>query len=53
MRRQRNETTEVILKNGKKVNRVIRVGEYGTYIIYNGRRRRVLYIAGDYFEVYE
>ena len=47
-----NEPTQVILKNGKKVRRVLHYNEYGTYIIYGGKRK-VRYNAGYYFEVYD
>ena len=48
-----NEPTQVILKNGKKVRRVLHHGEYRTYIIYNGDKKTVRWNAGYYFEVYD
>lgn len=53
MRRGRQEPTEIILKSGKKVRRVIHHGEYWNYIIYNGFKKKVEWIAGAYYEVYQ
>ena len=50
--RRRNEPTQIILKSGKKVYRVIRHGDGWNYIIYNGYRKKVQWCAGNYYEVY-
>lgn len=47
-----NEPTEVYLKSGKKVRRVIRETAYGNFIIYYGRKLKVVYNCGRYYEVY-
>jgi hypothetical protein len=52
-RRGRNEPTEVILKSGKKVRRVLHHGDYRTYIIHNGYYKTVRWCAGHYYEVYD
>lgn len=52
MKRPRQEPTTIYLKNGKKIQRVIRETEYTYYVIYNGRRISVGYCAGKWYAVY-
>ena len=52
MKRPRHEPTEIYLKSGRKIMRVIRHGEYYNYIIYNGHRVRVEWSAGKYYTTY-
>lgn len=54
MRRGRSEPTEIILRSGKKIKRVIRTNDnyWRSFVIYNGRKIGVEYRCGDYYEVY-
>lgn len=48
------EATTIILKNGKKIKRVIRINPQGRrYVRYNGRNIGVEYSCGEYYQIYD